>query len=217
MSRRQDEGQEERDPRYPLTGTIGKYDVRRAGKNDGEYVAFELLRPGRDPQRCLAFDEKADAVLNLIDDRVETVRLFGFFQKREYMDESTGEFRTASHFRVLWAGLPREEDAKGRTGRPREGRSDRNARRDAPRREEPRRDDRPRDEPRRSERSGRDDRDARREPARGHREDERRSSSPSRDDRNGRDRGEERPRREAERPRSSGRSDGGDWWPANAR
>lgn len=105
-----------RDRRYPLTGTIDTYDIRTSAKDQSEYVVLTLDRgEGKEPTKAIAFDDKCGQVLDLIDRDVHPVRLFGYFERREFADAETGEVKTSSRFRVLWAGEPRVEDGKGKS------------------------------------------------------------------------------------------------------
>ena len=108
-----------RDPRYPLTGTITEHQIRQVTTDGSSYVVLTLDRgQGVKPVKAVAFDEKYDQVMDLIDAGTHPVRLFGFFEKREYADADTGEIKTSSRFRVLWAGVPRQEPPRQQQGRP---------------------------------------------------------------------------------------------------
>ena len=102
-----------KDPRYPLTGSIVEHDIRQVTTDGSSYVVLTLDRgQGKDPVKAVAFDDKFDQVMDLIDKNVHPVRLFGFFEKREFADADTGEIKTSRRFRVLWAGEPRQEEPK---------------------------------------------------------------------------------------------------------
>ena len=108
-----------KDPRYPLTGTITEHQIRQVTTDGSSYVVLTLDRgQGKDPVKAVAFDEKFNQVMDLIDANAQPVRLFGFFEKREYADGETGEIKTSSRFRVLWAGVPRQEQPRQQQGRP---------------------------------------------------------------------------------------------------
>jgi len=99
-----------RDKRYPLTGSITEYEVRNTTTDGSEYIVLTLDRgDGRDPVKAVAFDDKVNQVMSLIDGDVQQIRLFGFFEKREFADNETGEIKTSRRYRVLWAGVPRAE------------------------------------------------------------------------------------------------------------
>ncbi|ARJ65960.1 hypothetical protein WV31_10000 [Magnetospirillum sp. ME-1] len=103
---------------FPGLGAGGKpvsrFEVRNTRSDGAEYVVLTLDRgDGRDPVQAVAFDGRFDQVMDLIDKDIQLVRLFGFFEKRDYeaVDESTGEVltKTSRRYRILWAGEPRVE------------------------------------------------------------------------------------------------------------
>lgn len=114
----------DQDQRYPLTGTITEYDIRQTSKDGSNYVVLTFDRgQGKRPIKAVAFDDKFDQVMDLIDQRRAPIRLFGFFENREYSDRDTGEILTSHRYRILWAGVPRPRtnDAEGGPQRQRNG------------------------------------------------------------------------------------------------
>ncbi|MBK1666973.1 hypothetical protein CKO28_02810 [Rhodovibrio sodomensis] len=93
--------------RYNLQGVIAELVVRQTADNR-DVANFVLKREGKKDSKCVAFAEKAEALLSSYNEG-DSVRLFGFFKPESFTPEGESKPVTFQKYHVLWSGAPKTQ------------------------------------------------------------------------------------------------------------
>lgn len=88
---------------YNLVGSFCDGVIRK-DRNENNYVFFTLDR-GKDAFYCAAFAEKCEALMTLVNQKVKSLKVNGFFEPVTFPDQN-GKMVKIQRFRVTWVGLP---------------------------------------------------------------------------------------------------------------